>query len=129
MAYMQCKILTFIRANPGVIIQRKILLKKQGKSAGFIEVLLLDAQTWSDSRSLLQTQVRTARDILTDFFETKYLQDEIVDAVAALRKLEEAINKMEAEVLKEIKDLDDKTQKMIELVGFIRLETVISLSP
>lgn len=104
-----------------------MLLEKQGKTAGFIESLLLDAQKWSDSRSLLQIQVRKARDMLEDFKEKRYLCDEVKGSQAALEKLSKIIEDMETEVKKEIKELDEKTEKMIELVS-IHPGLVLSLT-
>lgn len=59
--------------------QRKILLQNKGKNEDFIENLLLDAQQWNDFRTLLQVHMRTARDLLQDFQERRFISEEVTD--------------------------------------------------
>lgn len=100
-----------------VLSQHKTLLEKQGKTADFIESLLLDAQKWNDSRSLLHTQVHKAKEMLRDFNEKRYLCDEEKDSQEALEKLSKIIDTMDTEVEIEIETLIKKTESMIELVS------------
>lgn len=100
-----------------VPLQRTILLQNKGKTTGFIENLLLDAQNWSYSRALLHTQISAAKGLLEEFKEKQYLCDEVEDKATAIETLSKTITDMENEVEKEITELDKKTGRMIELVS------------
>ncbi|RPB10397.1 hypothetical protein P167DRAFT_253492 [Morchella conica CCBAS932] len=56
---------------------RKTLLLNKGRTEDFIDNLLIDAQQWSNFRALLQLHVRTARNLLQDFREKRFLCDEV----------------------------------------------------
>lgn len=103
-------------------------MQNKGKTAHFIDNLLLDAQTWSNFRALLQIHVRKAGDLRRDFEEKLFLREEVrataVDggtdgkpaSQIATEKLSSTIKEMEEEIEVEIKKLDKKTKEMIQLV-------------
>lgn len=113
--------------NVGLATQRKMLLLDKGKNPNFIDRLLLDAQRWSDFRSLLQLHVRQANDFVGELRGNRYLCDDVSlgdrDGIEiAIEKLSKTIKDMGSEVESGLKTLDDRTQQMVELVSVLAWE-------
>lgn len=95
---------------------------EKGTNPNFIDNLLLDAQRWSDFRKGLLLHVRQAESFVQNLRDNRYLCDDVGDRAGienALGELSETIRQMNTQVEGGLKELDQRTQQMVELVSIL----------
>jgi hypothetical protein len=105
------------------------ILENRGRTADFIDNLLLDEKQWMHFRTLLHDHAREARGLLKVFKDNRYLSEETTHyekveigrrtsfESKAITKLSKIIDAFEAEIGGVITRLDVKKQEMIHLVS------------